>query len=342
VKAIVYERYGGPDVVELREVPDPTPKEREVLVRVRATTVESGDARMRALRVPKGFGLPVRLMFGITKPRRQVLGFSFAGEVVATGTKVTKLAVGDEIFGLVGSRGGCHAELLALPESAAWAKKPPSVSFEDAAALPFGGHTVLDFFERGGVRGGERVLVVGASGSVGVAAVQIAKNHLGCEVTGVCSAKNAPLVSSLGADRVIDYEREDFAALGESWDVIVDTAGTAPFARSKGVLREGGRLLAVLGTFPEMVGAPWVGLTSDKRVTVGTGPERAENLALLADLAASGKLRTIVSAVLPFSRASEAHALVDTGHKVGSVVLVPDALYRDGPPRVAEAQSATP
>ncbi len=326
MKAIVYERYGGPEVVEVRDVPDPVPRAREALVKVRATTVESGDARLRAARVPAGFGVPVRLVIGITGPRRRVLGATFAGEVVAVGAEVTKLAVGDEIFALVGLGMGCHAELRALHEDAAFAHKPASLSFEEAAALSFGGHTALDFFRRGAVRRGERVLVIGAAGSVGLAAVQIAKRHLACDVTAVCSTPNVELVRSFGADRVIDRTREDWAALGETWDVIVDTAGVAPYARSARALRPGGRLLAVLGTLGEMIGGAFVGLTSDKRVISGTGPERAEDLRLLAELADSRAYRPVVGAELPFSRAAEAHALVDTGHKVGTVVLVPDAL----------------
>jgi NADPH:quinone reductase-like Zn-dependent oxidoreductase len=184
------------------------------------------------------------------------------------------------------------------------------------------------------VKSGERVLVVGASGSVGVAAVQIAK-HLGCHVTGVCSAKNAQLVRSLGADRVIDYEREDFAAIAETWDVIVDTVGNAPFARSGPVLREGGRLLAVIATLPETVATAWAGMGSKKRVVAGTGAESADMLRELAELATAGKLRPVVSRVLPFSRAAEAHAIVDSGRKVGTVVLVPDALL---PAQAADAE----
>lgn len=328
MKAIVYERYGGPEVVGVREVRDPVPRDREVLVRIHAATVESGDARIRALRVPAGFGIPVRLFFGVFRPRRKILGIVFAGEVVKIGAKVTKLSIGDEIFGS-SFRMGAHAELLAVREDAVFARKPAALSWEQAAALPFGGQTTLDFFRRGVVRKGERVLVVGASGSVGVSTVQIAKHHFGCDVTAVCSGKNAELVRSLGADRVIDYTREDFTQLGESWDVIVDTAGTAPFARSRRVLRKGGRLLAVLGTLPEMLAAPWVRLTTDKRVVTGTGPERAEDLRLLAELATQGKLRPVIDAVFPYSRAAEAHALVDSGRKVGAAVLVPDALALD-------------
>jgi NADPH:quinone reductase-like Zn-dependent oxidoreductase len=338
MKAIVYERYGGPEVVAVRDVPDPVPRDREVLVRVRATTVESGDARIRALRVPAGFGIPVRLFFGVFRPRRKILGLVFAGEVVRVGAKVTKLSVGDEIFGS-SFRMGCHAELRTVPEDGVFARKPPSLSWEEAAALPFGGQTTLDFFRRGAVQSGERVLVVGASGAVGVTAVQIAKHHLGCEVTAVCSGKNAELVRSLGADRVIDYTREDFTKLGESWDAIVDTAGTAPYGRSKHVLRQGGRLLAVLGTLPELLAAPWVGLTSDKRVVAGTGPEKAEDLRLLAELATQGKLRAVVDEVFPFSRAAGAHARVDSGRKVGTAVLVPDALVREQPARLLAASA---
>jgi NADPH:quinone reductase-like Zn-dependent oxidoreductase len=340
MKAIVYERYGGPEVVEVRDVADPTPRDREVLVRVRATTVESGDARLRALRVPTGFGVPVRLAVGVLGRRKKVLGLALAGEVIAIGARVTKLAIGDEIFGLTGFGLGSHAELCVVHEDAAIARKPASLRWEEAAALAFGGHTVLDFFRRGPVRTGERVLVVGASGAVGVAAVQIAKHHLGCDVTGVCSGKNAELVRSLGADRVIDYTKDDFTELGETWDVIVDNVGTAPIARSGRVLRDGGRLLAVLGTLPQMLAAPWARMTSTKRVITGTGPERADDVRVLADLAAEGRLRTVIAGVLPFSRAAEAHALVDSGRKVGSAVLVPDALMPSD--TAPERDAATP
>jgi NADPH:quinone reductase-like Zn-dependent oxidoreductase len=320
MKAIVYERYGPPEVLRLKEVPSPTPREDEVLIEVRATTATSGDARLRAMNLPAGFGLIGRLVFGVLAPRRRILGVDLSGVIVAAGKKVTRWQVGTPVFAMAGATMGCYAELRAFPEGGAIARKPANLTFEEAAALSFGGTTALDFFRRGKLARGERLLVNGASGAVGTAAVQIAR-HFGAHVTGVCSTANLELVRSLGADAVIDYTQSDFTASGERYDLIMDTVGTAPFGRSKGSLEPGGRLLLVLGGLPDALGGLLASVGTGKKIVAGPASERVEDLRLLADLAEQGRYRPVIDRVFPFSRMAEAHALVDTGHKRGNVAV---------------------
>ncbi len=321
MKAAVYERYGPPEVLSIREVPTPVPKDHEVRIRVHATTVTAGDWRVRSLDVPTGFGLVSRLIFGITRPRQPILGTELAGRVESVGNKVTRFRPGDPVFAFAGATMGCHAEFKCLPADGAVMPKPPKLSYEEAAALSFGGTTALHFFRQGKLARGESVLVNGASGGVGTAAVQLAAGHFGAEVTGVCSSGNVELVRSLGAHRVIDYTREDFLESGERYDVIVDTAGTAPFSRSRRALKPGGRLLLVLGSLPGMLGAPWAALTSDKRVVAGAASERPQDVRLLGELAEAGEYRPVIGGRYPFERIVEAHRHVDTGHKRGNVVV---------------------
>jgi len=320
VKAIVYERYGPPDVLDLKEIAKPTPKDDEVLIEVYATTVTSGDARMRALRVPAGMELFARLSLGVFGPRRQILGFELSGVVSAIGKSVTRFEVGDPVFGTPGLGLGCYAEYRAMPEGGVLARKPENLTFEQAAAMCFGGTTALDFFRRGKLQSGERLLVNGASGSVGTAAIQLAK-HFGAHVTGVCSTENLELVLSLGADAVIDYKREDFTRNGETYDLIMDTAGTASFSRVKGSLNKGGRLLIVTGRVSDMLAAPWVNATTDKRIVADMAGEKAEDVRLLAELAKTGKYVPAIDRTFPLKRIAEAHAYVDEGHKKGNVVI---------------------
>jgi len=320
MKAMVYERYGSPDVLRSKEVIKPTPKDNEVLIKIHSTTVTSADCRLRSLNLPRGFGLISRLIFGITKPRQPILGTELAGEIESIGKSVGKFKVGDPVFAMSGFGMGAHAEYKCLPEDAAIALKPPGLPYDEAVAMSFGGTTALDFFRRGNLQIGEKVLINGASGSVGTAAVQIAK-HFGAEVTGVCSAANMDLVRSLGATRVIDYTREDFTRNGETYDLIVDTVGTAPFSRSKVSLKEGGRLLLVLAGVPDMLPIPWVSLTSSKRIIAGPAAERAEDLRFLAELAQAGKFRPVIDRRFSFEQMAEAHRYVDTGRKKGNVIV---------------------
>jgi NADPH:quinone reductase-like Zn-dependent oxidoreductase len=326
VKAYTCARYGPPEVLELKEIPKPVPGDHEVLVRIRATTVTAGDWRVRSREVPRGFGLLSRLALGFSGPRQPVLGTELSGEIESIGKAVTRFKVGDPVFGFTGARMGCHAEYRCLPEEGhgrkdeAVARKPDNLGHAEAAALSFGGTTALSFLRKAKLQRGERVLVVGASGGVGTAAVQLAR-HFGAQVTGVCSTSNLALVRSLGADRVIDYTRDDFTRSGERYDLIVDTAGTAPFSRCEGSLVDGGRLLLVLGSLPGMLRAPWVSLTTTKKIIGGVASWGVEDLRFLAGLAARGQYRPVIDRCYRFEEMIEAHRHVDMGHKRGNVVV---------------------
>lgn len=320
MRVAAYERYGPPDVVQLIEVEKPTPRDGEILIRVRATTVNSGDWRVRSLDVPDGFRLLSRLFLGYSKPRQPILGTELAGTIEAVGAGVTKFKVGDDVFAFSGVHMGCHAEYKCMPEDGRVVPKPKNISYDEAAALSFGGTTALSFFRRAKLQRGETVLVNGASGAVGVALVQLAK-HFGAEVTAVCSGANAELVRSLGATRVIDYTKEDFSKNGETYDVIADTAGTAPFSRCQGSLKGGGRLLLILAGLGETLRAPWISLWGDKRVIAGPVAEDVEDLRLLAELTSADKFRPVIDRRYPFDQIVEAHRYVDTGRKRGSVVV---------------------
>lgn len=320
MKAAIYERYGPPEVVTLRDVPTPTPSDREVRIRVRATTVNTGDWRVRSLELPPGFGPMGRLVFGVSRPRQPILGTELSGVVDAVGRDVRDFAIGDEVFAFTDASMGSHAEYRCIAADGLVAAKPARLSFEQAAALSFGGMTMLGFFRRGGLASGERVLVNGASGAVGSAAVQLAR-HFGAEVTAVCGPSNVELVRSIGASHVVDYTAEDFAANGKTYDVIVDTVGTAPYSRVERSLAERGRLLVVLGGIGDLLGAPLVRLTSKRRVIAGPAPARVEDLKQLAEIAASGGFTPVIDQVLPFERIVDAHRRVDSGRKRGSVVV---------------------
>jgi len=320
MKAIVYERYGPPEVLQLKQVAKPAPKDNEVLIKTHATTVTSGDWRVRSLNVPAGFGLIIRLVLGVSRPKQPILGTELAGVVESVGKDVRKFRVGDQVFAFSDAAMGCYAEYKCMPEDGAVALKPSNLTYDEAAALSFGGTTALDFFRRGKLQRGEKVLVNGASGGVGTAAVQLAR-HFGADVTGVCSTANVELVSSLGASHVIDYTKEDFTQNGETYDVIVDTAGTAPFSRSKASLKEGGRLLMILAGLPDMLRIPWVSMTSSKKVIAGPAAGRAEDLRFLAGLAAAGEFKPVIDRRYPFEQIAEAHRYVDTGRKKGNVII---------------------
>lgn len=323
MKAIAYTKYGPPDVLQLKEFTKPTPKDNEVLIRIHATTVTSADWRVRSLDMPFGFGLISRLVLGVSGPRQPILGTELAGEVESVGKDVRNFKAGDQVFAFSGSRMGCHAEYRCMPEDGAVALKPVNLTYDEAAAISFGGTTALDFFRRAKLQNGEKVLVNGASGGVGTAAVQLAK-HFGADVTGVCSTANVELVISLGANHVIDYTKKDFTKNGETYDIIVDTVGTAQFSRIKDSLKERGRLLMVLGGLADMLQIPWVLMTSSKKVIAGPAAERAEDLRFLASLAEAGAFKPVIDRRYPFEQIAEAHRYVDTGRKKGNVVITLD------------------
>ena len=319
MRAAVCRRYGPPDVIEIAEVPRPKVGAKDVLIKVRATTVNAGDWRLRTATVPPGFGLFIRVAVGFTGPRDPILGGEIAGDVVAVGPAVTRFRPGDKVF--AGRMGGCHAEYVAMPEKNV-APMPANRSYAEAAALTFGGLTAITFLrDKAKVQPGERVLVNGASGAVGCAAVQLAK-YFKADVTAVCSAANAELVKSLGADRVIDYAREDFAKASGPYDVIFDAVGNCSFERCKAALAPGGRLLLVVGSLGEMIGAMIRPSRAGRKVCSGIAEINPTNLDLLRRLSESGEFKTVIDRTYPFARIADAHALVETGRKKGNVIVL--------------------
>jgi len=316
----VCRKYGPPDVLEITDIPKPEVKHNEVLIKVRATTVTSGDWRVRSGIVPRGFGMLARLFLGFSGPRQPILGTELAGDIEAVGRDVRRFKAGDPVFAFTGTRMGSYVEYKCLPEDGPLAPKPAHLSYEEAAALSFGGATALVFLRKGKIQKGDKVLVNGASGGVGTAAVQIAK-HFGAEVTGVSSTGNLELVKSIGADKVIDYTKEDFTQSGLAYDIIVDTVGTAPFSRSGRSLKDDGRLLQVLGTLADALQAPWVAMTTRKRVIAGPAAEDPQDVRVLAALAEAGELKPVIDRRYPFEQIVEAHRHVDAGHKRGNVVI---------------------
>jgi NADPH:quinone reductase-like Zn-dependent oxidoreductase len=315
------ERYGPPEVVRIVDVPPPTPRAHQLLVRVHATTVSSGDWRLRSLDLPRGFGPVARLAFGLRRPRQPILGTELSGVVAAVGREVTNFAVGDEVIAFTGAKMGCHAEMVCVSATGAVLAKPPHLSHAQAATLGFGGTTALDFLRRGHVRPGEQLLVNGASGTVGTALVQLAANH-GAIVTAVCSTRNLPLMRYLGAHYVVDYTTTDIAAAGIRYDVIADTAGTSPYARCRDALTPTGRLLLINAGLDQMLSAPWITWRHGHRVVAGPAAEHAEDLKMVASLASRGRYTPVIDRCYPLHDIVAAHRHVDTGHKRGSVVVV--------------------
>lgn len=321
MKAILYQQYGPPDVLQMADIAKPIPKPNEILIKTYATTVTSGDWRVRSLTVPAGFGWMTRLVFGVSRPRQPILGSELAGVVESVGEAVSRFKVGDAVFAFSDARMGCYAEYKCMPQDGAVARKPPGLSYGEAAALSFGGTTALDFLRRAKLQRGESVLINGASGAVGAAAVQLAR-HFGAHVTAVCGTANMAWVRALGASQVIDYTQEDFTQNGQTYHVIMDTVGTAPFSRCQASLRDGGRLLLVLAGLADMLHAPWASLTSGKKVIAGPVSVRAEDLPLLAELATTGAFKAVIDRRYRFEQMVEAHRYVDSGRKKGNVVVM--------------------
>lgn len=319
MKAYICRRYGGPDVVELADVPTPVPSPSEILIKINATTVTAGDWRVRTLNMPKGLGLIARPALGFTRPRQPILGTELAGTVATVGSDVTRFKPGDAVFAFPGGKMGCHAQYRTMPENGAVALKPENLSFEEAAALSFGAMTALDFLRKAATKAGDQVLVIGASGNVGSAMVQLAR-HLGAIVTGVTSTANLALVASLGAVKLIDYTKEDITKIRDAYDVIADTVGATPAAKLRPALKPGGRLLAIAGGLPEMLATVWAPLTN-RKVIAGPATERPEYLQEIAELAKSGALKPVIDRRYTFAQMREAHAYVETGRKRGSVVV---------------------
>ena len=320
MRAAVVHRFGGPEVVQVERVPKPTPKADELLLRVQASTVSIADHRTRSRDLPKGMWFYIPIALGVFRPRKRVLGMDVAGVVEAVGDEVTGFAPGDEVIAMLGGDFGGHAEYARIPQSKAIARKPRNLDMGDAAALVFGGHTALAYLNRVKLGPGSEVLVNGASGAVGTAVVQLAKQR-GATVTGVCSAGKADLVRSLGADHVIDRASEDFATSGRTYDVIVECGGDAPFKRVEHSLKPGGALLLVITSLGGMLTASRNTRRSGKTVTFAPGPVSHEDLAGLSRLAEAGRIRPVVDRTFDLDDIVEAHRYVDSGAKRGNVVL---------------------
>lgn len=315
MRVAMVERYGPPEVVRVVDVPRPAPGADDVLVRVVAVAVTSGDARIRAGRFPSGFAVPARLAFGITRPRRRVLGTTFSGVVDTVGTRVTDLAPGDEVCGMTGMRMGAHAEFVVVSASRL-ARVPRAVSHDDAAGVLFGGTTALHFLRGKVTLGpGTSVLVNGASGAVGTNAVQLAK-HAGAHVTGVTSATNAALVTSLGADRIVDHTRQGVDSIAERFDVVLDTVGNLTIA-------SGRRLLAPNGVLGLAVAGLWDTVRARGDVVTGSSRERVADFEHLLRLVGDGSLRVVHDGRFDLDHIADAHRRVDGGHKVGNVIVRP-------------------
>lgn len=320
MRAAIFQKYGPPEVLHIAEVPQPLPAKDEILVELSHSGVTSGDARIRGSRFPSGFGLVARLVFGPFAPRKQILGISFAGKVKQVGSEVKLFAVGDEVFGMTGGNMATYAEYITIKEDKAVAKVPAGVRAADACAMVFGGTTALFFLrDKANLQPGQSILINGASGAVGTNAVQIAKT-IGAEVIGVTSAKNSELVKSLGAERTIDYTSQPLETLTEKFDVVFDTVGNLSIEQGKRLLKPGGMLLLAVPGLGQILK---INLSSHGgfRVSEGSAPERKQDLEFLADLMVQGKLKAVIEKVYPLDQVAEAHRLVDSGRKVGNVVL---------------------
>lgn len=332
MKAIVYTEYGSPDVLRLQEVEKPSPRENEILVRVYATPVNYGDLTARnfanltssEFNMPAFLWLPSRMAFGWNKPKINILGSELAGEVEAIGKGVSKFKAGDQVFAYLGMKMGANAEYVCIPEDGTVALKPINMSCEEASALPYGAIMATSLLRKANLQRGQKVLINGASGGIGSLAVQLAK-YFGAEVTGVCGTPRLEYVRSLGADKVIDYTREDFTRNGETYDLIFDILGRSSFARCKNSLSPNGiYLLASFKTKP-LFQMLWTSVTSSrKKVICALANEKAEDLVFIRELVDAGKIKTIIDKCFPLEQAAAAHRYVENGHKQGNVVLTVD------------------
>ena len=320
MKAAVYRRFGGPDMVRVEEQPKPAPRRGELLVRVQATTVSAADYRARTKHVPKGLKLLSSLTLGFITPRIPVLGMDIAGIVESVGPDVTRFEPGDEVIAMLAGTFGGHAEYVTVPQNGAVTVKPPNLTFEEAAALVFGGITAQAFLGRTSVGPENSVLVNGASGAVGTAAVQLA-NTAGARVTAVCSGTNADLVRSLGAHTVIDYTKEDFTQAAAAYDVIVDCIGNVPFRQLQPLIKPGGAMLSVTSDFSGVLAAGLRSRRTGTHITAGNVPFTAADLTHIARLAETGQFRPVIDRVFELTDIVNAHRYVSTGRKRGNIVL---------------------
>ena len=331
MKAIVYTEYGSSDVLHLADVAKPTPQDNEVLIRVHATPVNFGDLMARNFKsitprrfnMPLFFWLPARLAFGFRKPKMNILGNEFSGEVAAVGARVTCFKPGDQVFGYRGANMGAYAEYLCMPESGMLAIKPANMTYEEAATVLYGALTALSLLRKVNIQRGEKVLINGASGGIGSAAVQLAK-YFGAEVTGVCSTPRVEFVKALGADKVIDYTKDDFTRNSETYDLIFDILGKSSFGRSRKSLKPNGRYLFASFKMKQLLQMLGTKIVGSQKVICALSSEKAEDLAFIKGLIEAGRYRAIIDKCYPLEQAAEAHRYSEAGQKHGSIVLVLD------------------
>ena len=320
MKAIVYKKYGPPDVLQLKEIEKPIPKENEILVKVKATTVTVADIRSRSFTVPPAFWLPARITLGFKQPKKKILGMELAGVVESVGKDVKRFKEGDQVFAASLAGFGAYAEYKCLPEDGPVTIKPSNITFEEAAAIPIGARTALFFLRKTNIERGQKVLVYGASGSVGSYAVQLAK-YLGAEVTGVCSTSNLELVKSLGADKVIDYTKEDFSSNSETYDVIFEAVNKSSFTDCMKLLKKDGTYINVTEPLPN-ARMLWTQLTTSKKLILSrNSPETPEALNFLKELVENGSVKVVIDRNYRLEEIVEAHRYVEQGHKKGNVVI---------------------
>jgi len=324
MKAVITTKYGPPEVLELREVKKPIPKDNEVLIKIYATTVTAGDCEMRNLKLPFLYQLVLRLGFGFTRPRNKIPGTELAGEIVAVGVDVKRFKEGDQVFGAAGMSFGTNAEYITLPEEpgdmeGGVAIKPTNMTYEQAATVPFGGRDSLHFLRLGNIQSGQKILINGAGGSIGTFAIQLAK-HYGAEVTAVDSTAKLDMLRSIGADHVVDYTKEDFTENGEVYDVIFDVIGKVSFSRSKKSITENGIYL-LANPVSQMVQALWTRMNSSNKVIMETASGTIADLIYLRELIEEGKLITVIDRTYPLEQIVEAHRYVEKGGKLGNVVI---------------------
>ncbi len=321
MKAIVCTEYGPPDVLQLKEVDKPTPKDDGVLIKIRAAEITAGDCEVRRFQIALLFWLPLRVVIGIRKPRKNFIpGLYLAGKVEAVGRGVTRFRAGDEVFAATGFVFGACAEYVCLPSKYPMAIKPANMTYDEAASVPIGGLNTLHFMRKANIQRGDRVLVNGAAGSIGTFAIQLAK-HFGAEVTGVDSTEKLDMLRSIGADHVIDYTREDFTESRGTYDVIFDVVDKSSFSGSLRSLRRNGRYLLGNPALRHMFRAVWTSMTSSKKVIVEFASETAEGLVSLRELIEAGKLRSVIDRRYPLEQTAEAHSYIESGQKKGCVVV---------------------
>jgi NADPH:quinone reductase-like Zn-dependent oxidoreductase len=326
MKAVIWTKYGPPEVLEVRQVEKPTPKENEVLIKIYATTVTAGDSELRRLDFPIYLSLPMRMWTGFTKPKENTIpGTELAGEIEAVGKSVTRFKVGDKVFGSTGTEFGANAQYICLPEQPGEmegmvAKMPVNMTYEEAATVPFGGRDALHFLRLGNIQSGQKVLINGAGGSIGTFAVQLAKLD-GAEVTAIDSTAKLDMLLSLGADHVIDYTQEDFTENGVVYDVIFDVVGKISFSRSARSITENGTYLLANPIRGQMLRGPWTRMTSSRKVIMETASGSTDDLIFLRDLIEAGKIRTVIDRTYPLEQIVAAHKYVDKGGKLGNVVI---------------------